>query len=865
MEFFKFRNESHRFVVLAPTRTAAALLHGSTYHSFLGVPIDGQMAFRNETTNNAQVKTRLDGVEYIFLDEVSMVACNDNYKISSQLAKALNQFDLPYGGINMIFSGDFAQMPPVFGSPLYSGTVGTQLMSRITVQGQEAAIGKALWHQVTTVVILRKNMRQRTQTPKDAKLRTALENMRYAACTPEDIMFLKTHIAGRRSDQPKLSDKEFRNVSIITALNAQKDRINELGSVRFAAETGQTLTDFYSIDRFGSPPDAAEKRSRGRKSKASGKHVSNEISPTLQKVIWNLPPSATNHFPGKLSLCIGMPVIIRNNDATELCITKGQEGHVVGWQAGRGIHGQRVLDKLFIKLDKPAKLVKIDGLPENVVPITRGSKNIECTFSSDLKEYIHRSQVWVLLNFSMTDYTSQGKTRPKNPIDLSNCRSHQSYYTCLSRSATASGTVIVQSFSPQLITCGASGYLRQEFRELELWDEISKLRYEGKLPDHIQGSFRNPWIRVYQKWKGTDYVPPLTHPALKWYVKNPMQLLSVVTGAPWPIIDKKKRTEIKIETTSIQSGFVAAEGSLPVKSVKKRKLEEAENLSASVKKTKAAQMIIASDNSSSPDGLIWDGDNYSCAYDALFTILYEIWSTDTKAWTRKFKEINQHHLKSMSACFKKYMNGQASFETARDTIRHEIHSQSPAQFPYGTRGTSVSVLTSAILAPQNFVAISSPECTNCEYSEASIDDRLNFVLYEKEDTPKSTSHWLRSLEHETHERCPQCFSAMMQPISFKSAPNVLIFEINSRNIKLNKTLKFEQEGETVVLDVRGLIYHGDFHFTSRIIGTDGIVWYHDGMTTGSSCENEGDFDKFSSRNLLKCKGKKLILVVYARV
>jgi hypothetical protein len=676
---------------------------------------------------------------------------------------------------------------------------------------------------------------------------------------------LKTRIAGRRSDQPKLSDKEFRNVSIITALNAQKDRINELGSVRFAAETGQTLTDFYSIDRFGSSPDAAEKRSRGRKSKASGKHVSNEISPTLQKVIWNLPPSATNHFPGKLSLCIGMPVIIRNNDATELCITKGQEGHVVGWQAGRGIHGQRVLDTLFIKLDKPAKTVKIDGLPENVVPITRGSKNIECTFSSDLKEYIHRSQVWVLLNFSMTDYTSQGKTRPKNPVDLSNCRSHQSYYTCLSRSATANGTVIVQSFSPRLITCGASGYLRQEFRELELLDEISKLRYEGKLPDHIQGNFRNPLIRAYQKWKGTDYVPPLTHPALKWSVRDPMPLLSVVTDAPWQIIDKKKKKEVLIETTSIQSGFVAAEGSIPVKSGKKRKLEEAENLSASVKKTKAAQMIVASDNPSSPDGLIWDGDNYSCAYDALLTISYEIWSIDTKAWTRKFKEINQHHLKSMSSCFKKYMNGQASFETARDTIRHEIHSQSPAQFPYGTRGTSVSALASAILAPQNFVAISSPECTNCEYSEASIDDRLNFVLYEKEDTPKSTSHWLRSLEHETHERCPQCFSAMMQPISFKSAPNVLIFEINSRNIKLNKTLKFEQEGETVVLDVRGLIYHGDFHFTSRIIGTDGIVWYHDGMTTGSGCENEGDIDKLSSRNLLKCKGKKLILVVYARV
>jgi len=38
MDFYKFRNESHRFVVLAPTGTAAALLHGSTYHSFLGSP-----------------------------------------------------------------------------------------------------------------------------------------------------------------------------------------------------------------------------------------------------------------------------------------------------------------------------------------------------------------------------------------------------------------------------------------------------------------------------------------------------------------------------------------------------------------------------------------------------------------------------------------------------------------------------------------------------------------------------------------------------------------------------------------------------------------------------------------------------------
>jgi hypothetical protein len=76
---------------------------------------------------------------------------------------------------------------------------------------------------------------------------------------------------------------------------------------------------------------------------------------------------------------------------------------------------------------------------------------------------------------------------------------------------------------------------------------------------------------------------------------------------------------------------------MPVKSGKKQKIEGAENLSESTKKSKAAQIVMVSNDSSSPAGLIWDGDNYSCAYDSLFTVLYEIWSNDTKVWTRRFK------------------------------------------------------------------------------------------------------------------------------------------------------------------------------------------------------------------------------------
>ena len=97
---------------------------------------------------------------------------------------------------------------------------------------------------------------------------------------------------------------------------------------------------------------------------------------------------------------------------------------------------------------------------------------------------------------------------------------------------------------------------------------------------------------------------------------------------PGKSLTRKRRkklilTAVESNTTSIQSGFVAAKGSMPVKLGKKRKFEEVNDLSVSVKKTKTAQIIITS-NDSSPSALIWDGDNYSCAYDALFTVLYEI-------------------------------------------------------------------------------------------------------------------------------------------------------------------------------------------------------------------------------------------------
>ena len=151
----------------------------------------------------------------------------------------------------------------------------------------------------------------------------------------------------------------------------------------------------------------------------------------------------------------------------------------------------------------------------------------------------------------MTDYASQGKTRPVNVADLCHCRSHQAYYTALSRSATAAGTLILSSFHPSKITGGASGALRQEFRELELLDDITRLRFEEKIPRSItMADRRNTLIDLFRAHRGKNYMPSTLHKAIRWSASDPF--LEWKEYGNWRIVDSKK-DRTNLNTKSSQS------------------------------------------------------------------------------------------------------------------------------------------------------------------------------------------------------------------------------------------------------------------------------------------------------------------------
>jgi ATP-dependent DNA helicase PIF1 len=153
IEFFVGRKEEHRFIVVGPTGSTSALLNGSTYHSVFKIQRDRKSknsndlnGIPNDATVIAAINERLQGVEYILLDEILMVACEDLQTLASQAAKARNIHDVEFGGLSAIVGGDFAQLPPVSGRALYDGRIALRTTDKMTPQAQSAILDRILWH-----------------------------------------------------------------------------------------------------------------------------------------------------------------------------------------------------------------------------------------------------------------------------------------------------------------------------------------------------------------------------------------------------------------------------------------------------------------------------------------------------------------------------------------------------------------------------------------------------------------------------------------------------------------------------------------------------------------------------------------------
>ena len=176
--------------IMATTGVAAFNVHGYTLHSLLHLPTRGEFKdLQGESLNDLQKS--MNGVEYIIIDEISMVGRKMFGQIDKRLRQAFPQnANYVFGGCSCILFGDFGQLPPVMDHPLFLSGTKTALSD----------LGRAAYLYFNQAVVLTQVMRQQGQQPEQIKFRNILMRLRTGQITTEDWQHLLTRSAAHVSD-----------------------------------------------------------------------------------------------------------------------------------------------------------------------------------------------------------------------------------------------------------------------------------------------------------------------------------------------------------------------------------------------------------------------------------------------------------------------------------------------------------------------------------------------------------------------------------------------------------------------------------------------------------------------------------------
>jgi len=101
----------------ATTGAAAVLIGGRTIHSYLGIGLAKRSAVELASYTVNRLKKHADRIrdlDVLLVDEVSMMSA-DLFTLVSKYMSLIRKDPAPFGGVQMVLVGDFAQLPPVDG------------------------------------------------------------------------------------------------------------------------------------------------------------------------------------------------------------------------------------------------------------------------------------------------------------------------------------------------------------------------------------------------------------------------------------------------------------------------------------------------------------------------------------------------------------------------------------------------------------------------------------------------------------------------------------------------------------------------------------------------------------------------------
>lgn len=401
-EFMKYnsKNDNKTMYITSTTGISAYNIGGITINSFMSIgtaesPVE---ILLKRLRYKQSIRDRIAGTEILVIDEISMMSASTFEKISTIFQK-LKRSNQPFGGIQLVLTGDFLQLETVFNRKIL-GQDGENQDTRLII---ESELFNKMFKKNKNIIILKENFRQSS----DSRYIDILTRIRGGLHTKDDIDILKTRFGdksdGKSDDKSddksdgKSDGKSDDNMIHLVSSNKKAQEINKnrMDLINSANHIFETI---YSRSGNDEACDLLERELQ---------------SQFIQKGI------------EKLILKSGCRVILIKNLNVERGLVNGSIGTI-----------QEIInDNIRILFD--------NGITEI---ITRVDWELELDNSR-----VICTQIPLMLAYSLTIHKCQSLSLDKAVLDLADCFCNHMVYVALSRVKSLNG-VYLKTFNEKKIT-----------------------------------------------------------------------------------------------------------------------------------------------------------------------------------------------------------------------------------------------------------------------------------------------------------------------------------------------------------------------------------------------------------------------------
>ena len=328
---------------MAPTGVAAVNIGGQTTFAAVGCKPHYR---KSKNWPSEEIRKFWRPVDCVIIDEMSFLDLASLQRISERLRDILGSTSsphaLPFGGLSVVLSGDFAQLPPPKGRSLTKAIEFARLeVPQRLSEGQEVGhskkkkknasdlnyddtiYGAILYLDFELVVIIRKIFRQEDGSP----FTLVLDNLRDASLAEADIAWInRRHIS-------KLSDDELMPLRTIDDLPLMVAASNEARHALNNAMLQQAARQGKKIIKV--------------KAKIDPKDKNVKLTDAHLKRFFDAGDEETNRYPSVFYMHLGMRVMVTKNIAPSQGIANGTLGTIVGWQFPEDAHMERAPDPIL--------------------------------------------------------------------------------------------------------------------------------------------------------------------------------------------------------------------------------------------------------------------------------------------------------------------------------------------------------------------------------------------------------------------------------------------------------------------------------------------------------------------------------------